>query len=175
MHDPERFVIHAIIRTIRPVDRLGWEALWAGYNAFYGREGAAALPSGIVETTWCRLLDDRVPIAGLVAEIDGRLVGLAHVVFHPNLIQTEDTCYMQDLFTTPETRGRGVGRALVEGVCDLCRTRGAADVYWHTHKSNAAARKLYDGIAWDTDFVVYRTKPPEWGCGSRASGPNVST
>lgn len=86
-------------------------------------------------------------------------VELAHVVFHPNLIQREPTCYMQDLFTVPEARGAGVAGALIEAVCSLCRARGAVDVYWHTHESNHAARCLYDRVARNTDFLVYRIKP----------------
>ncbi|MEM7730586.1 MAG: GNAT family N-acetyltransferase [Pseudomonadota bacterium] len=147
------------VRALCATDRGEWEDLFAGYNAFYGREGETALPLKIVDETWRRLLDEHTPIAGLVAETDKGLVGLAHAVFHLNLIQTAETCYMQDLYTAPGARGSGVGRTLIDGVCELCRARGVSDVYWHTHESNAAARGLYDRLARDTGFVVYRIKP----------------
>lgn len=44
--------------TIRPVTRQDfdqWLPLWEGYNAFYGRSGATALPNEITEMTWSRL------------------------------------------------------------------------------------------------------------------------
>ena len=147
------------VRGLETSDRRQWEELWADYNAFYGRTGDAALVPEIVETTWARLLDESEPVHGFLGVSDGVPVGLAHVVFHPNLIQREPTCYMQDLFTVPEARGAGVAGALIEAVCGLCRSRGAVDVYWHTHESNHAARRLYDRVARNTDFLVYRIKP----------------
>lgn len=145
-----------IIRPIRSQDHKQWNALWKGYNAFYGREGASALPEEVIQTTWNRLISEAEPILGLVAETDRGLVGLAHIIFHPNTIHIEDTCYLQDLFTEKECRGRGVARQLVEAVYEACRTRGVSSIYWHTHESNTTARLLYDKLATNTGFLVYR-------------------
>jgi GNAT superfamily N-acetyltransferase len=145
-----------IVRPLDVADRPAWEELWAQYNAFYGRAGTTALAASVVQTTWSRLLDREEPAVGLVAERAGALVGLCHVVFHRNLIRIADTCYLQDLFTSPEARGEGIARSMIDSVVDLCRTRGVADIYWHTHASNDPARRLYDRIAADTGFVVYR-------------------
>jgi GNAT superfamily N-acetyltransferase len=139
-------------------DRSDWTRLWAAYNAFYGRAGETALSAEVVETAWHRVLDPGSPVAGIIAEQHGRLVGLAHVVFHANLIQIADTCYLQDLFTDPEARGNGIARALIKGVEDVCRNRGVQDIYWHTHEGNDVARRLYDRVAQNTEFIVYRMK-----------------
>ena len=145
-------------RPIRLQDHIEWRALWKGYNAFYGREGTTALPEDIIRTTWDRLTSEAEPIHGLVAEMEGRLVGLAHIIFHRNTIHIEDTCYLQDLFTAEECRGCGVARQLVEAVYEVCRAQGVTSVYWHTHASNTAARALYDKLAANTGFLVYRAK-----------------
>src|SRR5689334_2992337 len=87
------------IRAIEPRDRAEWEPLWAGYNAFYEREGPTALPAEITESTWRRFFDPNEPVYALVAELDGRLVGLAHYLFHRSTTQLTDVCYLQDLFT----------------------------------------------------------------------------
>lgn len=137
-------------------DKSMWSGLWSQYNAFYGRIGETALSTEVVDTTWNRLLDPDNPVCGLVAEGDEIMLGIVHVVFHENLIQIRQTCYMQDLFTTPQARGLGVARALIDGVADMCKTRNVLDVYWHTQSGNADARRLYDRLARDTDFVVYR-------------------
>jgi GNAT superfamily N-acetyltransferase len=42
----------------------------------------------------------------------GRLVGIAHFLVHASTT-SPDACYLQDLFTAPEARGKGVGRALI--------------------------------------------------------------
>lgn len=146
-------------QTVRPLlsdDQDQWVQMWADYNAFYGRTGATALSEQVVRTTWCRLLDVREPVFGFVFEGEKQLLGLAHCVLHRNLIRSSDTCYMQDLFTVPQSRGRGVGRALILAIKDFCHMRGIQDMYWHTQSQNLTARRLYDDIARDTDFLVYR-------------------
>ena len=49
------------VRSIEPADRAAWEALWAGYNAFYGRKGSTALAPEITDTTWERFFDPEEP------------------------------------------------------------------------------------------------------------------
>ncbi len=149
-------MVDLVLRPVRGGDKAGWQDLWAQYNAFYGREGDTALPASIVDATWDRLLDEGEPVFGLVAERGGILIGLTHFVFHRNLIQIAETCYIQDLFTAETARGLGVARKLIEAVGCACRARGVGDIYWHTHSSNATARALYDRIATNTDFLVYR-------------------
>ena len=144
--------------TIRPIaatDRAAWAPLWAGYNAFYGRTGATALAPAITDVLWRRLFDANEPVYALVAEDDDGLLGLAHFLFHRSTTRIEPVCYLQDLFTAPAARGRGVGRALIEGVYARARDAGATRVYWQTKDDNATARRLYDQVARHHGFVVY--------------------
>jgi GNAT superfamily N-acetyltransferase len=144
--------------TVRPIaasDHAAWKPLWDGYNAFYGRENATALPQAVTDTTWRRFFDPAEPVHALVAELDGAVVGLAHYLFHRSTTRIEPTCYLQDLFTAHGQRGRGVGRALIEGVYVQAQAAGAKRVYWQTHHGNAAARLLYDKVAQHLGFIVY--------------------
>ena len=143
------------IRPIQPADRAAWEPLWAGYNAFYDRAGATALAREITQTLWERLFDPAEPVFALVAEHDGALAGLVHYLFHRSTSRIEPVCYLQDLFTSPALRGRGVGRALIEGVYARAGDAGAKRVYWQTRESNAAGRLLYDKVARHLGFIVY--------------------
>jgi GNAT superfamily N-acetyltransferase len=145
--------------TVRPAvasDYDAWRLLWDGYNAFYGRAGATALPRNIVQKTWERFFDPREPVHALVAELDGALVGIAHYLFHRSTIHVENVCYLQDLFTAPTQRGKGIGRALIDGVYDRARAAGAARVYWMTHESNATAIALYSQVAERPGFIIFR-------------------
>jgi GNAT superfamily N-acetyltransferase len=142
-----------IIRAARPVDRDAWLALWDGYNRFYGRPDLSA---AITQTTWSRFHDPAEPVHALVADDGGRLVGLAHYLFHRSTAMIEPNCYLQDLFTSEAMRGRGVGRALIEAVYREAAQAGARRVYWQTHESNVLARRLYDQVAEHSGFIVYR-------------------
>ena len=145
----------ACIRPLTAADQDGWRPLWDGYNAFYGREGETALPEAVTQTTWRRFLDPMEPVFALLAEDQGRVVGLAHYLFHRSTTRVELVCYLNDLFTLPELRGRGIGRALIAAVCAQAQAAGARRVYWQTQKSNAAARRLYDVVAGFKGFIVY--------------------
>ncbi len=145
-----------LIRDVTPADFPAWLVLWDGYNAFYGREGSTALPVEITRRTWERFLDPAEPMQGIVAEQDGTLVGLAHIIFHRSTTLIEPTCYLQDLFTTPGLRGQGIGRRLIETVYDRARTGGASRVYWQTHETNATAMRLYEQVAERSGFIIYR-------------------
>jgi GNAT superfamily N-acetyltransferase len=145
--------------AVRPVARADYDAwlpLWDGYNKFYGRFGPTALPIEITRMTWARFFDAYEPVHALVAESDGKLVGLVHYLFHRSTTLVEPNCYLQDLFTDERTRGKGVGRALIEAVYERARVAGCSRVYWLTHETNAAARRLYDQVAENTGFIVYR-------------------
>ena len=141
-----------LIRPVTAADKPDWERLWCAYLAFYETE----LPQDIYDTLFARLLgDDPQDFRGLIAEVDGKPVGLTHYVFHRHGWKVENTCYLQDLYADPEVRGQGVGRALIEAVYDAADKAGAPSVYWMTQDFNAEARKLYDRIATLTPFIKY--------------------
>jgi GNAT superfamily N-acetyltransferase len=145
-----------IIRFAARTDFSQWLPLWQGYNTFYGRSGATALPDEITQTTWARFFDAYEPVHAMVAEHEGQLVGLVHYLFHRSTISIAPTCYLQDLFTDASTRGQGVGRALIGAVYGQATLAGVSRVYWLTHETNSTAMKLYDQVAERSGFVVYR-------------------
>lgn len=148
---------HAItIRAVTREDFAQWKPLWDGYNTFYGRVGATALAPEITQMTWARFFDAYEPVHAVVAEAGGKLLGLAHFLYHRSTTQIAPSCYMQDLFTSEDARGKGVGRALIEAVYQHASAAGSPRVYWQTHESNSTAMQLYDKLAERSGFVVYR-------------------
>ena len=144
---------HVIIRPLEPRDRADWARLWEGYLAFYD----TTLPQAVYDSTFARLLGDDVrDFNGLVAEADGRLVGLTHYLFHRHGWKIEEVCYLQDLFADPSVRGQGIGRKLIEAVYAAADAAGAPQVYWLTQDFNATARQLYDRIGVVTPFIKYQ-------------------
>lgn len=144
------------IRPVQPQDYDAWKPLWDGYNAFYERSGPTALSEEITRTTWQRFFDAYEPVHALVAEADGQLLGLVHYLYHRSTIGIGPNCYLQDLFTAQAARGKGVGRALIEGVYDIARAAGCGRVYWHTRETNLTAQRLYNQVAEGGGVMVYR-------------------
>jgi len=149
-----------LIRPIEKTDYEQWLPLWAGYNAFYKREGPTAVSQEVTDTTWARFFDPNEPVYAFVAEDAGRLVGMTHYLFHRTTTSINLNCYLQDLFTLPDQRGKGVGRALIEAVHGEAKKAGSMRLYWLTQVDNVTARKLYDKVAAHTGFITY-FKPVE--------------
>lgn len=109
----------------------------------------------MTQQTWERFFDVSHSVHAFVAELDNRLVGTAHFLFHPSTSRLADVCYLQDLYTEEACRGRGVGRALIQRVLDSAKEAGSSRVYWTTQTTNVAGRALYDKMAEHRGFIVY--------------------
>jgi GNAT superfamily N-acetyltransferase len=144
-----------IVRSVQRGDLSQWRVLWNSYNAFYGRQGATALPASVTEATWQRFFNPSEPVHALVAVEGESVVALAHYLFHRSTTRLNDVCYLQDLFTAESHRGRRIAQRLIEAVYAAARTAGCTRVYWQTQAANAAGRALYDRVARHAGFIVY--------------------
>ncbi|MFV9503129.1 MAG: GNAT family N-acetyltransferase [Oscillochloridaceae bacterium umkhey_bin13] len=140
------------VRPLTPNERPAWEPLWAGYQAFY----QTTIPAATTDRTWQRFHDPAAPMHALGAWRNEQLLGIVHYVYHASTWTDGPYCYLQDLFTSAEARGQGVGRALIEAVLDTAQAVGASRVYWLTHETNTQAMLLYDQLADRSGFVQYR-------------------
>lgn len=140
------------VKPLDPADHAAWRQLWTAYLAFY----ETSVAETVYDTTWARLFaDGEFEPRGLLAMLDGKPVGLVHYLFHRSCWSIEGNCYLQDLFSDPAARGKGVGAALIEAVREAAGKRGVTNVYWMTHETNATARRLYDRVARRTAFIEY--------------------
>ncbi len=142
-----------VIRKVKADDRSAWEIMWRGYQEYYEVD-----LSPTTQNTWERLL---APLPEgpycLVREDDnGELIGFTTYVFHGHTWQPEPRCYLIDLYTAPDQRGRKVGRSLIEAVYEKADAHGCSQVYWLTQDFNEAGRRLYDKVAKLTPFIKYQ-------------------
>ncbi len=139
------------IRPLHPADHDAWDALWQGYLAYYQTE----LPASVRQIAFDRLVAADTKTHGLLACEGGAPVGLVHYIYHDHLWRPEGVCYLQDLFTTPQARGKGVARALIKAVYRAADAAGVPRVYWLTQDFNTTARRLYDQVAKLSPFIKY--------------------
>ena len=140
------------IRHLQPADKAAWHPLWKGYQHFYKTD----IPEEVSDLTWERFHDPAEPMTAFGAFDGDRLVGIVHAIMHRSCWTSGDYCYLQDLFTSEEARGKGVGRKLIEKVCEWSKANGGSRVHWLTQHDNAQARILYDAVATNSGFIQYR-------------------
>ncbi len=76
----------------------------------------------------------------------GEPLGFATLYFLPSSLTARTICILNDLYTIPEVRGRGIARQMVEHCREYGRRRGFSSLDWQTEQSNATAQRLYDKL-----------------------------
>lgn len=140
------------IRLFTEQDKAAWLPLWKAYQDFY----KTSIADTVTNTSWERLLERTEPMDGALAIIDGQPVGFVHYIRHRSTWASGDYCYLQDLYVNPDSRGKGIGRILIEHVYKIAAETGCSRVYWLTHETNTDAMVLYDRIADKSGFIQYR-------------------
>jgi len=138
-------------RHLQESDRSEWQELYYAYLAFYESEP-------IDEATnilWTRLTAESAEIQSSVIEIDGKLVGFVHYHFQLSSWSHSSHCYLEDLYVDERFRNRGIASALIEEVKRAALERQCSELFWITRSGNATARRLYDKVARQSDFVRY--------------------
>ena len=138
-----------IVRDLLPSDHEEWRVLYQGYAEFYEQSAER------IETTWGWLLDPDHEVEGLVADLDGRLVGLAHYRPFSRPLAGSVGGYLDDLFVSPDARGSGAADALLARLREISAERGWTIVRWITADDNHRARSKYDQVAARTMWVTY--------------------
>ena len=140
------------IRPVTQQDHAAWLPLWQAYLTFYN----TVLPDEVSASTWQRFLDPAEPTNAALAWQDGKAVGMVHFIYHRSNWSIANACYLQDLLVTPEHRGTGVGRLLIEHVYTTAKANNCDKVHWLTHETNATAIQLYERIAERPGYIQFR-------------------
>ena len=143
-----------MIREIQLKDKEQWEKLYKDYADFYKVE----MNNKILQTVWNWLHDKNHEVEGLVYEVDGNIVGLAHYRRMPSPLRGQDIGFLDDLFVDPKHRGQKIGEKLINKMKEISKSKGWNLVRWITHDDNVRAKSLYDRVAKKTNWNVYELK-----------------
>jgi GNAT superfamily N-acetyltransferase len=118
--------------------------LMRGYSDFYEvdppDEALLALSRALIADP------EREGVQFIARDEDGTALGFATVFWLLSTSRAARIGLMNDLFTAPEARGRGVGAALIAACLDAVRERGAVTLQWQTALDNHTAQALYDRV-----------------------------
>ena len=143
------------IRPVEPKDRSAWDTLYAGYAAFY----KVTQTHEMRDTVWSWLHNPAHETNGFVAEdADGTLIGLTHYRPFARPLSASTGGFLDDLFVSPDARGSGAAKALIDAVAHEGKQRGWTVIRWITAEDNYRARSLYDKVAEKTKWATYDVK-----------------
>ncbi len=100
---------------------------------------------------------------GHVAEADGQIVGFALWFVNYSTWSGKHGIYLEDLYVTPDQRGRGTGKALLATLAAICVQRGYARLEWWVLDWNTPAIGFYESLGSQamSEWTVHRlTGPP---------------
>lgn len=83
----------------------------------------------------------------LVVEVEGgRLAAYAMYFFTYSSFRARPTLYLEDVYVTPDQRGRGIGEALLRRLGALARAEGCARFEWTVLDWNVNAQRFYERL-----------------------------
>ena len=128
---------------MRPQDLADLVPLMVAYCDFYERSPGAAALRELAETL---LADPDGEGVQLLAREGGRAVGFATIYWCWSTSAASRIGVMNDLYVTPDARGRGIADALIAACLEATRARGGARLEWTTQPQNLRARAVYDRV-----------------------------
>ena len=140
-----------VVRPIEQGDHEAWQRLFHAYREFYEYDEE----QDVVDLVWGWINDESHETNALVALVDDQVVGFAHHREFARPSSGKRGLYLDDLFTEPSVRGKGIGRALITRLGEMARERGFNKVRWITAEDNHTAQRLYDGLAEKTSWLTY--------------------
>jgi len=128
-----------IVRPAKPSDAA--EIAWLN-RQFNGEDEPA-------ENYTRRLADPRRVDTPILAEIDGRVIGIANLRLLPAVFYSEPYAELTELFVDESARRQGVGAALVSFGEQLAREGGAVQMLILTGFYNHTAQQLYRKLGYE--------------------------
>jgi GNAT superfamily N-acetyltransferase len=94
----------------------------------------------------------------IFAEVEGEEVAFALFFHNYSTFLAQPGIYLEDLFVKPESRGRGIGKALLAHLARLAKERGCGRLEWAVLDWNTPSINFYKSIGAVplSDWIVFR-------------------
>ncbi len=121
-------------------------------------ERAADQATATADDLRAALFASQPALFGHVALCDDQVVGFALWFINYSTWVGKHGIYLEDLYVTPEMRGRGVGKALLAELASICVQRGYGRLDWWVLDWNESAIGFYRSIGAEamSEWTVYR-------------------
>jgi GNAT superfamily N-acetyltransferase len=148
-----------MISAVREEDLQDLLPLMRGYCDFYE---VAPSDDDLLAQSRALLADPQREGVQLIARHDegGTAIGFATIFWTWSTLNAARIGVMNDLFVSPDARGRGVADALIEACRERAREHGAVWLGWQTAKDNLRAQKVYERVGGQrSEWIDYGLRP----------------
>jgi GNAT superfamily N-acetyltransferase len=132
--------------NIRHVEESESSQLFALLQAKAEFDGCPESLCATVATLREAIFAERPLAHALVAEVDGRLVGMATYYSIFSSFSAKPGLWLDDLYVYEEYRSQSVGRKLMERLCQIAQDGGCGRVDWHVSGVNERGMEFYRSI-----------------------------
>jgi GNAT superfamily N-acetyltransferase len=132
--------------SIRPAASGDEHALFALIRALAEYEKLSHVVTGSAEQLQQDLFGPQPVIEALLVEVDERVVAFALYFRNYSTFLTKVGLYLEDIFVSPEYRGRGIGKALLSAVARVATERGCGRLDWSVLDWNESAIGFYRSL-----------------------------
>ena len=104
------------------------------------------------------LFGEQPAVYGLICEQDGVPIGMAIYFFNYSTWQGQHGLYLEDLYVTPQARGAGAGKALLQHLAQIAVDKDCGRFEWSVLDWNTPAIDFYDRLDAQpqTEWIRYR-------------------
>lgn len=88
----------------------------------------------------------------ILPELDGKIIGILHLVVHPDLMFADQYAHVVFLLVDTDHRRKGVASKLLEKAMERAKKEGAAEIHVDTMEQEAA--QLFRKLGFENDGIM---------------------
>lgn len=98
-------------------------------------------------------------VFALICELDDEPVGFAVYFYNFSTWLGRHGIYLEDLYVSPDSRGRGCGKALLRHIAEIALAEGCGRFEWSVLDWNTPSIEFYErlGAKAQSEWMIYRT------------------
>jgi ribosomal protein S18 acetylase RimI-like enzyme len=138
---------------LRPAQQKDTEALVALLQSLFELE-AAFEPDAAKQRRALRLILDSPLAHVVVAECEGKVVGMASLQFMISTAEGGLAGFVEDVIVDSAYRRQGIGQQLLTDLVHKAKRRGVTRLQLLADRENAPALAFYAGLGWQTSGMI---------------------
>lgn len=99
-----------------------------------------------IETIQSSMFGNRGGVHGLICELDGKPIGFSVYFYNYSTWLAKPGLYLEDLYVSPEYRGKGAGVALLKRLASIALEDGCGRFEWSCLDWNTPSREFYESL-----------------------------